>query len=137
MHKKALGLAAIVAAVLTTHASAADLLGLTRGTPDLKSATALAFGPEDILLIGDAKAGLSEMDQLLEGAMTADQLRAARQRSAALAAAHAAAVAACRAEIAGQRDQRPLAPLVAMAATLSDSRSAAQMSSRAKATANQ
>jgi len=33
---------------------AADVWGLERGTPTLKSATTLAFGPEDILFIGDA-----------------------------------------------------------------------------------
>lgn len=36
-------------------ASAADVWGLKAGTPDLKSATTLAFGPEDILFVGDAK----------------------------------------------------------------------------------
>lgn len=55
MHQRVLILAALVAAGLTTTASAADLLGLNRGTPDLKSATSLAFGPDDILFIGDAK----------------------------------------------------------------------------------
>ena len=34
---------------------AADAWGLQRGTPELQSAGALAFGPEDILFIGDAK----------------------------------------------------------------------------------
>ncbi|MCA9064473.1 MAG: hypothetical protein KDA96_15490 [Planctomycetaceae bacterium] len=35
---------------------AADQWGLERGTPELSSATTLAFGPEDILFVGDAKA---------------------------------------------------------------------------------
>lgn len=42
-------------AVSCTSTDAADLQGLTRGTPDIKSADVLAFGPEDILLIGDNK----------------------------------------------------------------------------------
>jgi hypothetical protein len=37
-------------------ASRADVWGLERGTPELSSASTLAFGPDDILLIGDAKA---------------------------------------------------------------------------------
>ncbi|MCA9035485.1 MAG: hypothetical protein KDA91_10150, partial [Planctomycetaceae bacterium] len=37
-------------------AQAADVWGLDRGTPELKSATCLAFGPDDILFVGDAKA---------------------------------------------------------------------------------
>lgn len=54
---KRLGLAATLAtAVLPASlASAADVWGLKAGTPDLKSATTLAFGPEDILFVGDAK----------------------------------------------------------------------------------
>ncbi|MEZ6061001.1 MAG: hypothetical protein R3C19_11615 [Planctomycetaceae bacterium] len=36
-------------------ARAADPWGLERGTPDLKSADRLAFGPEDILFVGDTK----------------------------------------------------------------------------------
>ena len=36
-------------------ASAADVWGLTKGTPELQSAATLAFGPEDILFIGDTK----------------------------------------------------------------------------------
>ena len=38
-----------------SSASAADVWGLTKGTPELQSATTLAFGPEDILFVGDAK----------------------------------------------------------------------------------
>lgn len=55
MHKNVLGLAALLVAGLSVTSSAADLLGLNRGTPELKSATTLAFGPEDILFIGDSK----------------------------------------------------------------------------------
>jgi hypothetical protein len=44
-------------AILTSGGSvmAADAWGLDRGTPELQSAGSLAFGPEDILFIGDAK----------------------------------------------------------------------------------
>lgn len=35
---------------------ASDLWGLKKGTPELRSASVLAFGPDGILLIGDAKA---------------------------------------------------------------------------------
>ena len=37
-------------------ADAADIWGLERGTPGLKSATSLTFGPDDILFVGDSKA---------------------------------------------------------------------------------
>ncbi|MBL8808808.1 MAG: hypothetical protein JNM43_01415 [Planctomycetaceae bacterium] len=43
------------AAGLTVESRAADVWGLNPGTPDMKSATTLAFGPEDILFIGDAQ----------------------------------------------------------------------------------
>jgi len=43
-------------ALLTTAVRAADpAAGLKKGTPDLKSAGALAFGPDGILLVGDAQ----------------------------------------------------------------------------------
>lgn len=38
-------------------AGAADVYGLEPGTPDLKSAGQLAFGPEGILFVGDARGG--------------------------------------------------------------------------------
>ena len=45
--------------VAVLHASAtagaADIWGLERGTPELKSVTSLTFGPEDILFVGDAR----------------------------------------------------------------------------------
>jgi hypothetical protein len=45
---------ALGAALLSVSARAGDLTGsLKKGTPDLKSAGALAFGPEGILFIGD------------------------------------------------------------------------------------
>ncbi|MCH2200790.1 MAG: hypothetical protein MK102_02380 [Fuerstiella sp.] len=39
----------------STFAQSADSWGLERGTPDLQSAGALAFGPDDILFVGDTK----------------------------------------------------------------------------------
>ncbi|MBL8815179.1 MAG: hypothetical protein JNL58_04035 [Planctomyces sp.] len=48
-------LIAAAAVFSSTGASAADQYGLERGTADVKSATTLAFGPEDILFIGDSK----------------------------------------------------------------------------------
>jgi hypothetical protein len=48
-------LAALAAVALLAPARAADPAnGLTKGTPDIKSAGALAFSPEGILFIGDA-----------------------------------------------------------------------------------
>jgi len=57
MKMKRLSLAAALAicAAPVNLASAADIWGLKAGTPDLQSATTLAFGPEDILFVGDAK----------------------------------------------------------------------------------
>jgi hypothetical protein len=55
MKSFAVCLAVSLCGTLNTTA-VADVWGLERGTPQLKSATTLAFGPEDILLIGDAKA---------------------------------------------------------------------------------
>ena len=44
------------AALLASSAQAGDLTAsLKKGTPDLKSAAALAFGPEGILFVGDAQ----------------------------------------------------------------------------------
>ena len=45
-------------ALLATTAHAADPpAGMTKGTPELKSAGALAFGPNGLLFIGDTKGG--------------------------------------------------------------------------------
>src|SRR6516162_10178931 len=50
-------LALAAAVVLAAPAAAADLTAsLTKGTPELKSAGPLAFGPEGILFIGDTQA---------------------------------------------------------------------------------
>ena len=43
------------ALVCTASAVAADQWGLERGTPDIQSAGPLAFGPDDVLLVGDTK----------------------------------------------------------------------------------
>lgn len=54
--KKQIGLLMAAAMVVSSQGvQGADQYGLERGTPELKSATTLAFGPEDILFIGDAK----------------------------------------------------------------------------------
>lgn len=51
-------LSAFAALAVAASATAADpAAGLTKGTPTLKSATALAFGPGGVLFIGDAQAG--------------------------------------------------------------------------------
>ena len=46
-------LAAALLLVGSLMAARADIPGLTKGTPDLKSATALAFGPNGLLFVGD------------------------------------------------------------------------------------
>ena len=45
--------AAVAAVVVLTGSLAADEAGLKKGTPDLKSAGPIAFGPEGVLFIGD------------------------------------------------------------------------------------
>lgn len=45
----------LAVALLCSTTFAAGQLGLERGTPDLKSAGPLAFGPADVLLVGDTK----------------------------------------------------------------------------------
>ena len=55
MSTRFLSLAALFLPVLMPDSHAADIRGLDTGTPELKSATTLAFGPEDILFVGDAK----------------------------------------------------------------------------------
>ncbi|MFO0869604.1 MAG: hypothetical protein U0935_11785 [Pirellulales bacterium] len=58
MHRSWLGLVATAAVTLTIAGNlwAADRWGLKPGNADLKSAGALAFGPDGILFVGDAKA---------------------------------------------------------------------------------
>ena len=50
-----LGLGTLLMLVLTTVGQAAHIFKLTEGTPDLKSAGALAFGPQGVLFVGDVK----------------------------------------------------------------------------------
>lgn len=49
------GVTAVLAGIAVCSALADDLNGLKQGTPDLQSATTLAFGPDDILFVGDAR----------------------------------------------------------------------------------
>lgn len=57
MNLKRLSLAAALAifAAPVGNSCSADVWGLKDGTPDIKSASTLAFGPEDILFVGDAQ----------------------------------------------------------------------------------
>jgi hypothetical protein len=55
MRHLSLCLAAATLLVSATLTSAADVYGLEQGTPDLKSADVLAFGPDGILFIGDTQ----------------------------------------------------------------------------------
>lgn len=55
MRLNCVSLLALFAMGVGTSAMAADSWGLKRGTPDLKSAGELAFGPDDILFVGDTK----------------------------------------------------------------------------------
>lgn len=52
---KTLTLALLAGIWTSTFSLAAEPWGLERGTPDLQSAGALAFGPEDVLFVGDTK----------------------------------------------------------------------------------
>ncbi len=57
MQRKLAGLMALIIAFLATSAMglADNKWGLKKGTPELKSAGPLAFGPDGILLVGDTK----------------------------------------------------------------------------------
>ncbi|MFM7057718.1 MAG: hypothetical protein ACKO2P_12435 [Planctomycetota bacterium] len=55
MRKSFSGTAAILAGLAMSTALAGDVNGLKPGTPDLQSAATLAFGPADILFVGDAR----------------------------------------------------------------------------------
>lgn len=56
MSIKSFSLATLCVVASMSISQAADIRGLEKGTPEMKSATTLAFGPEDILFVGDAKA---------------------------------------------------------------------------------
>lgn len=72
--------------------------------------------PVEAALIGDTKAGLAELGQLLLAEQTPQQAEAARQRGRRLAAQHAEAQDALRAQIASQQAERPMTPLAMMGA---------------------
>ncbi len=55
MSLKTLSLACSLLLASLPGSHAADIWGLSKGTPEMKSATTLAFGPEDILFVGDAQ----------------------------------------------------------------------------------
>jgi len=55
MFIKLLSLATLIVFTSMSSSQAGDIRGLDKGTPEMKSATTLAFGPEDILFVGDAK----------------------------------------------------------------------------------
>lgn len=55
MSKARLATVAVIAALFAAPLTAAE--GTKRGTPDLKSAGALAFGPDGLLLVGDSTGG--------------------------------------------------------------------------------
>lgn len=54
MRLRLLCVAALAMLPASMSVQAADIWGLSAGTPEMKSATTLAFGPEDILFVGDA-----------------------------------------------------------------------------------
>jgi benzoylformate decarboxylase len=70
--------------------------------------------PVEVGVLGDLKAGLSELDQLLAGILTAGQAEAARTRRERLGLARQAGREALLAKIAGERGQRPMTPLTLM-----------------------
>jgi hypothetical protein len=55
MSLRTLSLACSLLLASLSGSHAADIWGLSKGTPEMKSATTLAFGPEDILFVGDAQ----------------------------------------------------------------------------------
>ncbi len=56
MSTRFLSLVTLFLLVSMPDSDAADIRGLNTGTPEMESAMTLAFGPEDILFVGDAKA---------------------------------------------------------------------------------
>lgn len=56
MSTKLLSLVTLGVCASMSTSEAADIRGLEKGTAEMQSATTLAFGPEDILFVGDAKA---------------------------------------------------------------------------------
>jgi benzoylformate decarboxylase len=72
--------------------------------------------PVEVGLLGDPKAGLAELVQRISEIGSADQVRAAAQRREEYAAQRAAEREALLAEMAAQRDQRPMTPFTLMGA---------------------
>jgi benzoylformate decarboxylase len=70
--------------------------------------------PVEVGLLGDTKAGLAELDELLAAKMTAAQVTAAKSRRAMYEAKHARLREQLRAEYEKQRAARPLTPLAMM-----------------------
>jgi len=70
--------------------------------------------PVDVPLLGDTKAGLTELDNWLDRSMTGEQITRAGARSATRATAHQAARKRLMAEIAEQPDVRPMTGLSLM-----------------------
>jgi benzoylformate decarboxylase len=70
--------------------------------------------PLEVGLIGDTKAGLAEIRELLDATITDSQRSAAAERTAKYAAQHSAARQQLPREIDAQRGRRPLTPLVFM-----------------------
>ncbi len=70
--------------------------------------------PVEVGLVGDTKAGLAELGELLRSRMTAEQVARARARGADRSAEHHAAREALKAAIAKQRAARPMTPLTVM-----------------------
>lgn len=72
--------------------------------------------PVEIGLIGDSKAGLAELAEVLRATMTSPQSEAAAARAARWRKLHAEERAKVESAAAAVRDRRPLAPLAMMAA---------------------
>jgi benzoylformate decarboxylase len=71
--------------------------------------------PVEVGLLGDLKAGLAELEEILSDVLTGPRAAAARARSERYAATRQAKREAVQAKIAEERDQRPMTPLTLMA----------------------
>lgn len=72
--------------------------------------------PVEVALLGDPKAGLAELDQLLAAAQSPSQAAAARERMQRLGAAQAQARQVLQSRLAEQWGRRPLTPTTVMGA---------------------
>lgn len=75
--------------------------------------------PVEVGVIGHTKTSLAELSNLLDDAMTAEQVAVAKTRAAEHAARHAKSRSTLREQIAARRADRPMAPLTLMS-TLAD-----------------